>query len=46
MSQLQVSNKKFTAEEYLAYNDDTDSRYELVNGLLVEMPPESNFNSP
>jgi len=45
MSQLQVSNKTFTAQEYLAYKNDTDSRYELVNGLLVKMPPESNFNA-
>lgn len=45
MSQLQVSDKKFTVQEYFAYNDDTDTRYELVNGLLVEMPPESNFNA-
>jgi Uma2 family endonuclease len=31
-------------EEYLAYDDDTDTQYELVNGELVEMPPESNRN--
>lgn len=29
----------YTFEEYLAYNDGTDKRYELVNGKLVEMPP-------
>lgn len=34
-----------TFEEYLAYNDGTDSRYELVNGELVEMPPEDRINS-
>lgn len=31
-------------EEYLAYDEDTDTRYELVDGELVEMPPESDEN--
>jgi Uma2 family endonuclease len=35
----------FTLEEYLAYNDGTDTRYELVNGELVEMPSESDLNN-
>jgi hypothetical protein len=29
-------------EEYLAYDNGTDKRYALVNGALVEVPPESN----
>jgi len=29
--------KKLTFEEYLAYNDGTDTRYELVDGNLVPM---------
>ncbi len=29
-------------EEYLAYDDGTDNRYELVDGKLVAMPPESD----
>ncbi|MGB3136981.1 MAG: Uma2 family endonuclease [Nodosilinea sp.] len=33
-----------TFEDYLAYDDGTDTRYELVNGALVEMPPESDEN--
>ncbi|NJL48995.1 MAG: Uma2 family endonuclease [Leptolyngbyaceae cyanobacterium SM2_5_2] len=33
-----------TFEEYLAYDDGTDTRYELVDGVLVEMPPESDDN--
>lgn len=33
-----------TAEAYLAHNDETDTRYELVDGELVEMPPESPEN--
>ena len=31
-------------EDYLAYDDGTDTRYELVDGVLVEMPPESDEN--
>ncbi len=37
--------QKMTFEEYLAYNDGTDSRHELVDGELVEMPPEDRINS-
>ena len=33
-----------TLEEYLNYDDGTDTRYELVNGELVAMPPESRLN--
>jgi Uma2 family endonuclease len=33
-----------TFEEYLAYDDGTDARYELVNGALVDMPPENDKN--
>jgi Uma2 family endonuclease len=33
-----------TIEEYLDYDDGTDTRYELVNGELIEMPPESRLN--
>ncbi|MGJ3253954.1 MAG: Uma2 family endonuclease [Elainellaceae cyanobacterium] len=32
-------------EEYLAYDDGTDTRYELVDGALIEMPPESDENN-
>jgi Uma2 family endonuclease len=31
-------------EEYLDYEDGTDTRYELVDGVLVEMAPESPLN--
>lgn len=37
--------KKLTLEEYLAYDNDTDTKYELVDGELVEMPPESDRNN-
>jgi Uma2 family endonuclease len=33
-----------TFEEFLAYDDGTDTRYELVDGELVEMPTESPEN--
>ncbi len=36
--------KLLTFEEYLAYDDGTDTCYELVDGELVEMPPESPEN--
>ncbi|MDY6941157.1 MAG: Uma2 family endonuclease [Cyanobacteriota bacterium] len=40
-----VAPKTFaTFEEYLAYDDGTDNRYELVNGELVPLPPESREN--
>jgi len=37
-------SKYFTFEDHLAYDDGTDTRYELENGVLVEMPPESDEN--
>jgi Uma2 family endonuclease len=37
--------KIFTFEEYLIYDDGTDTRYELVDGELVEMPPEAPGNN-
>ena len=39
-----ATNKTLTLEEYLAYDDGTGARYELVNGVLVEMPTESPIN--
>ncbi|UBF24673.1 Uma2 family endonuclease [Kovacikia minuta CCNUW1] len=46
MSQAASSKTKFlTFEEYLAYDDGTDTRHELVDGELVEMPPESDQNN-
>lgn len=35
---------RLTFEEYLDYDDGTDTRYELVNGVLVEMGAESPLN--
>ncbi len=34
-----------TPEEYLDYDDGTDTRYELVDGVLVEMGAESTLNT-
>ena len=34
-----------TMEDYLAYDDGTDIRYELENGTLIEMPTESSINA-
>jgi Uma2 family endonuclease len=31
-------------EDYLAYTDNNNRSYELFNGELVEVPPESGFN--
>lgn len=33
-----------TFAEYLQYEDNSEELYELFNGELVEMPPESGFN--
>jgi len=46
MIQAAKPNQLFlTFEDYLAYDDGTDTRYELVDGELVEMPPESDINN-
>ena len=39
-----ITGKRLTLEEYLKYDDRTDSQYELVAGELVAMPPESPKN--
>ncbi len=40
-----TTTKLMTMEDFLAYDDGTDKRYELVDGELVEMPTESPFNA-
>jgi Uma2 family endonuclease len=37
--------RKLTLDEYLAYDDGTDARYELVDGELFKIPPESDRNN-
>ena len=39
-----VAKPKLTFEEYLSYDDGTDNRYELVDGELIALPPESGRN--
>lgn len=41
---MTMTTQKMTLDEYLNYDDGTDKAYELVNGELVEMPPESELN--
>ena len=41
---IQAKDRKLTFEEYLNYEDDTDNRYELIDGELIELPPESGLN--
>ncbi len=41
---MTVATKPMTLEEYLNYDDGTDTRYELVNGELIVMPTESDLN--
>jgi Uma2 family endonuclease len=38
------TQNRMTLEEYLAYDDGTDVRYELVDGVLVEMGAENPLN--
>jgi Uma2 family endonuclease len=39
-----VASPKMSLEEYLNFDDGTDTRYELENGELIVMPPESDLN--
>lgn len=41
---VSTSSMRMTLTEYLAYDDCSNTRYELVNGELVVMPPESELN--
>ncbi len=42
---MTVTTKPMTIEEYLTYDDGSDTRYELVNGELIAMPTESDLNN-
>jgi Uma2 family endonuclease len=42
---MSTAVKKLTLDEYLAHDNGTDTKYELVDGELVEMPPESDRNN-
>ena len=41
---IQLKTRFQSFEEYLAYDDGTDKLYELFNGELIEVPPESGIN--
>ncbi|OCQ99301.1 hypothetical protein BCD67_08855 [Oscillatoriales cyanobacterium USR001] len=41
---MTVTAIKMTLEEYLNFDDGTDNQYELENGELIFMPPESEIN--
>ena len=41
---MTIASQKMTLEEYLNYDERTDTQYELVNGELVVIPPESDLN--
>jgi Uma2 family endonuclease len=42
---VQLLTKTYSFEEYLAYDDGTDNKYELVNGELQLMPTASGFHA-
>ncbi len=42
MTQAKIRFNSF--EEYLTYDDGTDALYELFNGELIEVPPESGLS--
>lgn len=39
------TQKRLTLEEYIGYDDGTDTRYELVDGVLIEMGAENPINN-
>ena len=42
---MTTTTRRMTLEEYLDYDDGTDTHYELVNGELAEVPSESDLNN-
>jgi Uma2 family endonuclease len=46
MNQPTTLPQVMTMDEYLAYDNGTDTHYELVNGELVEMPPPARAIAP
>jgi Uma2 family endonuclease len=42
---MQTRTRFSTFDEYLSYDDGTDKLYELFNGELVEVSPESGWNT-
>jgi Uma2 family endonuclease len=42
---VQTKPKFYSFADYLAYDDGTERLYELFNGELIEVPPESGYNT-
>lgn len=42
---MTIITTRLTLEEYLVHHDFIDNRYELVDGKLVAMPPQSDRNN-
>jgi len=42
---VQTATKYYSFEEYLTYQDDTDLKYELVNGELIPIPLASGIHA-
>jgi Uma2 family endonuclease len=42
---MAISTQPMSLEDYLNYDDGTDTRYELGNGELIPMPTESELNN-
>ncbi|MBW4469573.1 MAG: Uma2 family endonuclease [Stenomitos rutilans HA7619-LM2] len=42
---MAIATQPMTLEDYLNYDDDSDTRYELDSGTLTAMPPESVQNN-
>jgi Uma2 family endonuclease len=40
-----ATQRRMTLQDFLTYDDGTDTRYELVDGVLVEMSTESTGNT-
>jgi Uma2 family endonuclease len=45
MVMTQAKPRFATFEEYLSYSNDLEGRFQLINGELIELPPESRLNS-
>ncbi|OUC13368.1 MAG: hypothetical protein B0A82_17965 [Alkalinema sp. CACIAM 70d] len=41
---MTIATQKMTLAEFLAFDDGTETRYELENGELIAMPAESDLN--
>ena len=42
---MQTATEYLTLEDYLASSNGTDTSFELMDGELVEIPPESRINN-